>query len=80
MEKKNVIRKLVDGGLLYSERIGLTPEEKECTIKKFFRFEDLAEKDRVRGIKKGYLKPSARTYKCRYCIGWHITNNKRKLW
>lgn len=72
--KKDVIRKLVDGGLHYSERIGLTKEERECTIKKFFRFEELAEKDRLRGIKKGYLKPGARTYKCTVCIGWHNTN------
>ena len=51
--------------------------DKACTYKKVF-FSDLeAQQEVKKGRTKGYLKHSARTYKCPYCPGFHVTNKGR---
>lgn len=48
--------------------------DRACTYKYRYVRDLDAEAEVKRGRTKGYLKHSARTYKCPYCPGWHVTN------
>lgn len=48
--------------------------DRACTYKIRYMSALAAEDEVKKGRTRGYLKHSARKYKCPYCPGWHVTN------
>lgn len=60
-----------------NQKQNVTDEERGCTLKKFFRFEKLADKEVAKAIRKGYMPDWSHSYKCEYCVGWHTTSKPK---
>jgi hypothetical protein len=54
----------------------LTEAEQICASKKFFLLEKQVAKELQKGLRKGYLRSTARYYRCNVCPGYHITNGR----